>query len=96
MEIRKFQQMIKDMYFHRDSERGLEKTFLWFVEEVGELAEALRKGKREDMEEEFADVLAWLVSLANLADVDLEKAVLKKYPGVCPYCGKSPCECRKE
>ena len=84
------------MYFHRDSERGLEKTFLWFVEEVGELAEALRKGKREDMEEEFADVLAWLVSLANLADVDLEKAVLKKYPGVCPYCGKSPCECRKE
>jgi len=96
MEIRKFQQMIKDIYFYRDSKRGLEKTFLWFVEEVGELAEALRKGKGEDMEEEFADVLAWLVSLANLANVDLEKATLKKYPGVCPYCGKSPCECGKE
>lgn len=93
MEIREFQQMIKNIYFHRDSRRGLERTFLWFVEEVGELAEALRKGKEEEMEEEFADVLAWLVSLANLANVDLEKAALRKYPNRCPYCGKNPCEC---
>lgn len=88
--------MIRDIYFHRDSQRGLERTFLWFVEEVGELSEALRKGKKEDIEEEFADVFAWLVSLANLAGVDLEKAALKKYPNKCPYCGKNPCECKKE
>ncbi len=88
--------MIRDIYFHRDSQRGLERTFLWFVEEVGELSEALRKGKKKDMEEELADVFAWLVSLANLAGVDLEKAALKKYPNRCPYCGKNPCECEKE
>ncbi|WP_457753174.1 MazG nucleotide pyrophosphohydrolase domain-containing protein [Thermococcus sp.] len=96
MNIREFQQMIRDIYFHRDSQRGLERTFLWFVEEVGELSEALRKGKKKDMEEELADVFAWLVSLANLAGVDLEKAALKKYPNRCPYCGKNPCECEKE
>ncbi|AIF69153.1 nucleotide pyrophosphohydrolase [Palaeococcus pacificus DY20341] len=96
MHIKEFQEMIKEIYFHRDSKRGLEKTFLWFTEEVGELAEALRKGDREAMEEEFADVLAWLVSLANIVDVDIEEAALKKYPNNCPYCGKKPCKCEKE
>ncbi|BAA29877.1 74aa long hypothetical protein [Pyrococcus horikoshii OT3] len=74
----------------------MERTFFWFIEEVGELAEALRKGDRESMEEEFADVLAWLASLANLVDIDLEEAAKKKYPGVCPYCGKKPCECEED
>lgn len=96
MHIHEFQQMIREIYFHRDSERGMEKTFLWFTEEVGELAEALRKGDQEAMEEEFADVLAWLASLANLAGIDLENAAWKKYPNKCPYCGKKPCECEKE
>jgi len=95
MELREFQEMIKEIYFHKDSKRGVEKTFLWFVEEVGELSEAIRKGDRGAMEEEFADVLAWLASLANLLDVDLEEVVKKKYPGVCPYCGKKPCECEE-
>ena len=69
---------------------------MWFSEEVGELAEALRKNDREAMEEEFADVLAWLVSLANIVGVDVEEAAKRKYPDVCPYCGKNPCECEKE
>ncbi|HHI00078.1 MAG TPA: nucleotide pyrophosphohydrolase, partial [Thermococcus litoralis] len=86
MEIREFQEMIRDIYFHKDSKRGVERTFLWFVEEIGELSEAIRKNDREAMEEEFADVLAWLASLANLVGVDLEEAAKKKYPGVCPYC----------
>ncbi|AMQ17933.1 MazG nucleotide pyrophosphohydrolase domain-containing protein [Thermococcus peptonophilus] len=93
MEIREFQGMIRDIYFHKDSKRGVERTFLWFVEEVGELSEAIRKRDKEAMEEEFADVLAWLASLANLLGIDLEEAAKKKYPGVCPYCGKNPCEC---
>ncbi|AHL22246.1 MazG nucleotide pyrophosphohydrolase domain-containing protein [Thermococcus nautili] len=95
MELREFQNMIREIYFHKDSKRGVEKTFLWFVEEVGELSEAIRKNDREAMEEEFADVLAWLASLANLLGVDLEEAAKKKYPGVCPYCGKKPCECEE-
>ncbi|WP_148882216.1 MazG nucleotide pyrophosphohydrolase domain-containing protein [Thermococcus aciditolerans] len=96
MEIREFQEMIKEIYFHKDSKRGVERTFLWFVEEIGELSEAIRKNDREAMEEEFADVLAWLASLANLLDIDIEEAAKKKYPGVCPYCGKKPCECEEE
>ncbi len=88
--------MIRDIYFHKDSKRGVERTFLWFVEEVGELSEAIRKRDKEAMEEEFADVLAWLASLANLLGIDLEEAAKKKYPGVCPYCGKNPCECGGE
>jgi len=96
MELREFQEMIREIYFHKDSKRGVEKTFLWFIEEVGELSEAIRKNNRNAMEEEFADVLAWLASLANLLEIDLEEAVNKKYPGVCPYCGKKPCECEEK
>ncbi|ASJ07239.1 MazG nucleotide pyrophosphohydrolase domain-containing protein [Thermococcus pacificus] len=96
MEIRGFQEMIRDIYFHKDSKRGVDKTFLWFVEEVGELSEAIRKNDREAMEEEFADVLAWLASLANLLGIDIEEAAKKKYPGACPYCGKNPCECEEK
>lgn len=91
MEIREFQQMIGEIYLHRDLARGIEKTMLWIVEEVGELAEAVRKG--ENVGEEVADVFAWLVSLANLCNVDLEKESLKKYPNFCRRCGKKPCEC---
>lgn len=91
MEVSEFQRMIGEIYLHRDKERGVEKTMLWIVEEVGELAEAVRK--RENIGEEIADVFAWLVSLANLCGVDLEKESLKKYPNYCLRCGKKPCEC---
>ncbi|MBO8180709.1 MAG: nucleotide pyrophosphohydrolase [Archaeoglobus sp.] len=91
MKISEFQKMISEIYINRDRERGVEKTMLWVVEEVGELAEAVRKGT--NVGEEIADVMAWLVSLANLLDVDVEKEVLKKYPGYCIRCGKKPCEC---
>ncbi|MCS7143428.1 MAG: nucleotide pyrophosphohydrolase [Archaeoglobaceae archaeon] len=91
MEISEFQRMIGEIYLHRDKERGVEKTMLWIVEEVGELAEAVRK--RENIGEEIADVFAWLVSLANLFEVDLERESLKKYPYHCSRCGKKPCEC---
>ncbi len=91
MEIREFQRMIDEVYRRRDEERGVEKTMLWIVEEVGELAEAVRK--RSNVGEEIADVFAWLVSLANLLGIDVEEEVLKKYPGYCIRCGKKPCEC---
>jgi NTP pyrophosphatase (non-canonical NTP hydrolase) len=75
MEIREFQELIARRYKARDQERGVPRTFMWFVEEVGELATALATGTdRANMEEEFADVFAWLCTLANITDVDLETA----------------------
>jgi len=79
MKISDFQQWISDRYEARDRQRGTEATFLWFIEEVGELAAALASQDKENIEEEFADVFAWLCTLANINDVDLEKAVRKKY-----------------
>ena len=78
--IQSFQQTIRDHYYEADKERGTPGTWLWFSEEVGELARALaRGGDRKNLEEEFADVLAWLCTLANINDIDLSKAVQRKY-----------------
>lgn len=93
MEIKEFQKMMDEIYGSRDRKRGVEKTFLWVIEEVGELVRGIRKKSKEEIENEFADVVAWLFSLANLLDVDLERAI-KKYNGKCPKCGESPCICK--
>ncbi|MCJ7617484.1 MAG: hypothetical protein MUO43_13210 [Desulfobacterales bacterium] len=77
MDISKFQQFINEKYGNRDRQRGTPATFMWFVEEVGELATALSGDNFENMQEEFADVFAWLCTLANINDVDLEKACEK-------------------
>jgi NTP pyrophosphatase (non-canonical NTP hydrolase) len=75
--LREFQQFIRDKYFARDSQRGTPGTFLWFIEEVGELATALAGTDQDNKEEEFADVLAWMCTLANINNVDLAKAIEK-------------------
>jgi len=77
MHIREFQRLIYDRYDKTDRERGVPKTFMWFIEEVGELSTALAGNDKENQKEEFADVLAWLCTLANISDIDLEKAVEK-------------------
>ena len=87
------QQVIRELYGAKDSRRGLEGTFMWFMEEIGELSAALRGGTPEERAAEFADVLAWLTTLANIAGVDLEQAVRTKYAGGCPGCGLNPCVC---
>src|SRR6516225_805221 len=87
------QQLIRDTFGAKDRRRGLEGTFMWFMEEVGELAAALRGGTDAERAAEFADVLAWLATLANIAGVDLEAAVQAKYGGGCPGCRQSPCVC---
>ena len=79
--LRAFQRHIADRYESTDRARGTPKTFLWFIEEVGELATALNKDDRANLEEEFADVVAWLCTLANINDVDLAAAVERKYLG---------------
>ena len=77
MTIREFQDFIRDRYYARDKERGTPGTFMWFVEEVGELASALAGDDDRNKEEEFADVFAWLCTLANINDVDLARAIEK-------------------
>lgn len=84
---------MRRLYFHRDSRRGVNGTYDWLVDEVKELEEALKTGDKESMENEFADVIAWLASLANVTGVDLEKAALNKYDNKCPKCRCSPCQC---
>ena len=84
MRLAEFQQLIRDRYHATDAARGVPGTFLWFSEEVGELAEAFGRrergdGDEENLREEFADVLAWLTTLANICDVDLETAIREKY-----------------
>ncbi len=93
MRISEFQRRIEAIYFERDSARGLHGTHMWFCEEVGELTRALRRGQEEALEGEFADVFAWLSTLASMSQVDLEAAVRKKYGEGCPRCRSVPCAC---
>lgn len=91
--FREFQQLIRDMYLEKDVARGVDGTFMWLMEEVGELAAALREGSPEELAAEFADVLAWLTTIANVAGVDLSEAISKKYGSGCPGCGQFICNC---
>ncbi len=92
MEIGEFQRRLEALYGDRDRARGRDGTFAWFVEEVGELSRALRRGEPENLREEFSDALAWLVSLATLAGVDMEEAAAR-YAAGCPRCLATPCAC---
>ena len=91
--LAEFQKLIREMYLPRDVDRGVDGTFMWLMEEVGELAGALREGSHEERMAEFADVLAWLATIANVVDVDLTEAVRKKYGSGCPGCGQWVCQC---
>lgn len=90
--VQEFQRQIEAIYLERDSARGTMGTFAWLVEEVGELSRALRKGERQNLEEEFGDCFAWLASLASIAKVDLGQAA-QKYARGCPRCRGTPCAC---
>ena len=87
------QALIEKMYTAKDQARGVEGTFMWLMEEVGELAAALREGSKAELAAEFADVLAWLATIANVAEIDLQQAVLDKYGNGCPGCGEFICVC---
>ena len=91
--LAEFQRLIHQMYFDKDAARGIDGTFMWLMEEIGELASALRNGTHAEREGEFADVLAWLITIANVAQVDLSQAVASKYGSGCPGCGKFVCTC---
>jgi NTP pyrophosphatase (non-canonical NTP hydrolase) len=92
LELSQFQEQMRRLYLERDRSRGADATFRWLAEEVGELARALRRGDPGELEHEFSDVLAWLASLANLLEVDLERSAAR-YADGCPKCGETPCGC---
>jgi NTP pyrophosphatase (non-canonical NTP hydrolase) len=91
--LRGLQQLIRKMYYEKDVARGIEGTFMWLMEEVGELSTALRDGTHQERSEEFADVIAWLATIANVAGVDLSDAIARKYGTGCPGCGDLVCRC---
>jgi NTP pyrophosphatase (non-canonical NTP hydrolase) len=93
LHIHEFQNLMRRLYFHRDSERGAMGTYEWLTDEVEELGDALKANDKKGMEEEFADVIAWLASLANVLNIDLEKEALTKYDNKCPKCRQAPCRC---
>lgn len=95
MNLNQYQELIRKIYFKKDSKRGLDKTFNWLIEEIGELSRVIRKGDKEKIKEEFADCLAWLLSVGSILNIDAEDA-MKKYANGCPKCGKTPCECEED
>ena len=96
MTLQELQQLIDTMYSRKDEARGIDGTFMWLMEEIGELAAALREEPKENQAREFADVLAWLATLANVAEIDLAEAVRQKYGQGCPGCGAMICSCSDE
>ena len=93
MDLAHLQHVIERTYGERDRARGVPSTVAWLAEELGELAQAVRKGSRAEQEHEFADVLAWTASLANQVGVDLAAAI-GRYADGCPKCHEVPCACR--
>ena len=96
MTVEDLQALIDKMYSDKDRARGTPATFLWLCEEIGELAAALREGSHEARCAEFADVVAWLVTLANINDVNLTEALEAKYGKGCPGCGHLVCRCESK
>ncbi|MFN8021445.1 MAG: MazG nucleotide pyrophosphohydrolase domain-containing protein [Acidimicrobiales bacterium] len=92
MELATLQEVIERTYGARDRARGVPSTVAWLAEELGELAQAVRKGTPEQQAHEFADVLAWVASLANQMGIDLTEAIARYATG-CPRCHDLPCSC---
>ena len=93
MKVSDFQRRIEEIYGAKDSSRGTAGTFMWLAEEVGELSRALRRGDRAQLEGEFADVFAWLATLASMHGVELDEVARAKYGAGCPRCDGVPCAC---
>lgn len=97
MNISDFQDLIKNLYLHNDIKRGVKSTFIWLVEEIGELSTLINSKSIDKIKvsEELADIIAWTISIANILEIDIEKALNNKYPNKCIKCSSSPCKCGK-
>ena len=97
MKISNFQDLLKDLYLQNDMNRGVKSTFIWLVEEIGELATILNSTiiDKQKASEELADIIAWAISVANILDIDIEDAIFNKYPNKCKKCSSSTFICEK-
>ena len=95
MKISEFQELIRTLYLNKDKNRGISGTFIWLIEEIGELASLLNEETLDStkISEELADIIAWTTSLANLMEIELEEALNLKYPEKCKKCNSNPCKC---
>jgi NTP pyrophosphatase (non-canonical NTP hydrolase) len=92
VELSELQRLMETTYGTRDRARGVPVTVAWLTEELGELAQAVRKGGRDEQVHELGDVLAWVASLANQLGIDLDDAV-GRFAAGCPKCAAQPCRC---
>jgi len=92
VDLAAFQSLMASTYGARDRARGTAATVAWLAEELGELAQAVRKGSPEQQRHELGDVLAWLASLAEQLGLSLDEAA-GRYADGCPRCGAIPCRC---
>ena len=92
MDLAQLQDVIERTFGERDRARGTAGAVAWLAEEVGELAQAIRKGNRDQQVHEFGDVVAWVATLANQMGIDLTEAI-QRYADGCPRCGSLPCSC---
>ena len=92
-----FQALLKKLYLQKDLNRGIKSTYIWLIEEIGELATLLKAQEldKKKISEELADIIAWTISIANILNIDIEKAIVSKYPNKCNKCNSSPCNCVK-
>lgn len=84
---------MRDLFYDRDKERGMERTFMKLVEETGELSEAILLNNESKITEEIVDVIAWIYSIANLAEINIDEKFFEKYSHSCPKCKSNPCTC---
>ena len=92
MDLAHLQDVLRRTYAAADNARGVPATVAWITEEIGELAQAVRKGSRDQQIHEIGDVLAWVLSLANQLDIEVVDAMTRFAKG-CPTCGQLPCDC---
>ena len=95
MRMSEFQALLKKLYLHKDLNRGIKSTYIWLIEEVGELATLINAKELDKLKisEELADIIAWTISVANILNIDIEGAIINKYPNKCKKCNYSPCNC---
>ncbi len=92
MDLAELQETIERTYGERDRARGVSATVAWLTEEIGELAQSVRKGSKAQQLHEFGDVVAWVATLANQQGIDLNEAI-ERYAAGCPKCHAMPCAC---
>ena len=97
MHMSEFQALLKKLYLQKDLNRGIKSTYIWLIEEIGELATLVNAHEldKKKISEELADIIAWTISIANILNIDIEKAIVSKYPNKCKKCNSSPCNCVK-